>query len=308
MFLGKYHPDRDTWTLNYRVPRKLTRKLKTVWTDSAYDAGTHGTELLRRLLGEPRLFPFPKSLYAVKDCLAAVVGNRPNALVVDFFAGSGTTFHATCLLNLEDGGSRRSILVTNNEVSMETAARLHNENFYRGDPEFEKWGIFERATRPRCEAVVTGRRPDGTPIEGYHISRNGNSRGHPFSAGFEENVEFYEIEYLDSDDIELGKCLEALLPSLWLASGGIGDREIQTKDNGFSIPEKSTYSILLKESRFRKFKEALLKRPDITHVWLVTDSEDAFAEMRSALPKSLNSSMLYKDYLSSFMTNARRLP
>ncbi len=306
LFLGKYHPDRNTWTLNYRVPRKLTRKLKTVWFDRAYDAGTHGTELLRRLLGEPGLFPFPKSVYAVKDCLAAVVGNRPNALIVDFFAGSGTTFHATCLLNLDDGGNRKSILVTNNEVSMETASSLHKENLYRGDPEFEKWGIFERVTRPRCEAIITGHRPDGTPIEGNHLDKEGRSRGRPFSTGFEENVEFYELEYLDPDDIELGNSLEALLPSLWLASGGIGDRQIRVKDIGFSIPEKSTYGVLLKESRFRRFKEALLKRPDVTHTWLVTDSEEAFAEMRSALPKEVNTSMLYRDYLSSFKTSAGR--
>jgi adenine-specific DNA-methyltransferase len=285
----------------------LTRKLKTVWLDRAYDAGTHGTELLRKLLGEPGLFPFPKSVYAVKDCLAAVVGNRPNALIVDFFAGSGTTFHATCLLNLEDGGNRKSILVTNNEVSMETASRLQKENLYRGDPEFEKYGIFQRVTRPRCEAVITGRRADGTPIEGNHLDKKGRSRGHPFSAGFEENVEFYALEYLDPDDIELGRRLEALIPSLWLASGGVGDRQIRVKDTDFSIPEKSTYGILLKESRFRMFKEALLKRPDVTHVWLVTDSEEAFAEMRSALPKEVNTSMLYRDYLGSFKTNAGRL-
>ena len=105
VLLGRYHRKRDDWTINYRVPKKNTRKLKTVWWDKSHDAGTHGTELLKKLLGKQGLFPFPKSVYAVRDCLAAVVRNRSDALILDFFAGSGTTFHAACLLNAEDGGN-----------------------------------------------------------------------------------------------------------------------------------------------------------------------------------------------------------
>ena len=74
--LGKYHAKRDDWTLKYRVPKKATRKLKTVWWEKPHDAGTHGTELLKKILGQPGLFPFPKSVYAVRDCLAAV-GTQP---------------------------------------------------------------------------------------------------------------------------------------------------------------------------------------------------------------------------------------
>ncbi|MEI3086370.1 MAG: DNA methyltransferase [Oscillospiraceae bacterium] len=54
-------------------------------------------------------FPYPKSLYAVKDCLRFFVANKPEALVIDFFAGSGTTLHAINLMNAEDGGHRRCI-------------------------------------------------------------------------------------------------------------------------------------------------------------------------------------------------------
>ena len=61
-----------------------------------------------RILGSRDAFPFPKSIYAVRDCLAAVVRDRPEALVVDFFAGSGTTLHATALLN---AGGRRCTAV-----------------------------------------------------------------------------------------------------------------------------------------------------------------------------------------------------
>lgn len=120
-------------------------------------------------LGERR-FPFPKSLYAVADTLRVVVGDNPEALVVDFFAGSGTTLHATALLNYEDGGRRRSVVVTNNEVEETLARELYAAGHYPGDHEFERHGIFEAVTRPRCEALVTGLRPDGKPIEGKYRS------------------------------------------------------------------------------------------------------------------------------------------
>ena len=217
VLLGRYHRKRDDWTINYRVPKKNTRKLKTVWWDKSHDAGTHGTELLKKLLGKQGLFPFPKSVYAVRDCLAAVVRNRSDALILDFFAGSGTTFHAACLLNAEDE-ERRTILVTNNEVDEKTAVQLKKREIYRGDAEFESHGIFEQATRPRCEAVVLGNRADGTKIPGAHVG------GRPFAEGFQENVEFFRLDYLDPDEVDLGNQFDAIFPSLWLAASGIGTR------------------------------------------------------------------------------------
>ena len=298
--LGKYNSKRDSWTINYRVLRKVTRKIKTVWWNKAYDAGTHGSELLRKILGEPGLFPFPKSVYTVRDCLAAVVRDRPNALIVDFFAGSGTTLHATCLLNSQDGGTRRTILVTNNEVAQDTSQRLNKQGLFRGDSEYEKHGIFQEVTRPRCEAIIRGKRSDGTPIPGNYLDDTGRARGRPLNLGFEENLESFNLDYLDPDDVDLGRQFEAILPSLWLAAGGRGKRGGPEKSGDFMLPRNSNYGVLFKESRFQKFKEALEKRPDVTHGWFVTDSEEAYAEMRSALPKALSTSMLYRDYLRNF--------
>lgn len=303
--LGKYHKERDDWTINYRIPKKTSRKLKTVWWQKSHDAGTHGTGLLRKYLGRPGLFPFPKSVYAVKDCLAAVVGNRPNALIIDFFAGSGTTLHATSLLNAEDNGRRRSIVVTNNEVSEKLATSLHRKGIYRGDQAYEKQGIFQQVTRPRCEAVITGKLPNGKPVPGYHLDSLGRPKGRPLSQGFTENVEFFRVEYLDPDDVDLGNQFDAVLPSLWLAAGGVGPRETGVSRKFYSIPEGSTYGVLFRESAFRKFKDELRKRREVTHVWLVTDSEEAYAEMRSSLPSRLRVSMLYRDYLKNFRINTR---
>jgi len=86
---------------------------KTVWLGDKFNAKTYGTQLLNSIIGAE--FPFPKSLYAVEECIKAVVHDRTNAVILDFFAGSGTTGHAVLDLNKQDGGNRQFILCTNNE-------------------------------------------------------------------------------------------------------------------------------------------------------------------------------------------------
>jgi adenine-specific DNA-methyltransferase len=83
---------------------------RTVWTDKRYDANEYGTGLVGDLVpGSP--FTFPKSLWAVYDSLLAATGEDPDAIVLDFFAGSGTTAHAVMELNRQTNGRRRFILV-----------------------------------------------------------------------------------------------------------------------------------------------------------------------------------------------------
>lgn len=86
---------------------------KTVWTDSDLEAGRNGATLVKAITGAD--FPYPKSIFTVKKCIELILKGRPNAVVLDFFAGSGTTGHAVMMLNAEDEGNRRFILCTNNE-------------------------------------------------------------------------------------------------------------------------------------------------------------------------------------------------
>ena len=74
------------------------------------------------------------------------IRDRPNALILDFFAGAGTTLHAVNLLNAEDGGHRRCIMVTNNEVSADEAKMLKGKGYQPGDTEWEKLGIAHYVT------------------------------------------------------------------------------------------------------------------------------------------------------------------
>jgi len=82
----------------------------TFWDKPAYSATDHGTNLLKRMFGKGQLFSFPKSVYATADCLKGA-NVSSNSIVLDFFAGSGTTGHAVINLNRDDGGHRKYILI-----------------------------------------------------------------------------------------------------------------------------------------------------------------------------------------------------
>jgi len=273
---------------------------KSMWHRGRHTAGgLGGTQMLTALLGHKDLFPFPKSVYAVRDCLEIAVGDRPDALVLDFFAGSGTTLHATCMLNAEDGGRRRCVLATNNEVQDDVARRLKSEGHFAGDAEYEKHGIFEQVTRPRCEAAIDGLRPDGEPVDGDDLA------GRPLAQGYEENAEFYRLDYLDPDDVRAHKAFNAILPALWLRAGGNGPRPSKGPVDGvaYSVPSGGCYAVLFSPDAIRPFLVALKGEAGIGHVFVVTDSESVFARVRRALPARVGSSRLYRDYLRNFEIN-----
>ena len=83
---------------------------RTVWVDKKMDSSVYGTQLLKTIIPHCP-FNFPKSIYNVSDCIKAVAGSDKSAIILDSFAGSGTTAHAVLDLNKEDGGNRKFILV-----------------------------------------------------------------------------------------------------------------------------------------------------------------------------------------------------
>lgn len=87
---------------------------KTMWYDSEFSASEHWTQLLDKILWERELFQYPKSPFAVIKSIRSATVNK-NAVILDFFAWSWTTWHAVLELNKEDGGNRQFILCTNNE-------------------------------------------------------------------------------------------------------------------------------------------------------------------------------------------------
>ena len=90
---------------------KEGRKPKTIWSDSKYDASAHGTMYLKKLFNGQKLFSYPKSIYTVTDTVKIISDDKDNDIILDFFAGSGTTGDAVMQLNKKDGGNRKFILV-----------------------------------------------------------------------------------------------------------------------------------------------------------------------------------------------------
>jgi adenine-specific DNA-methyltransferase len=84
--------------------------MRSVWQSAKYDSSEYGTKLVESLIGEAG-FTFPKSLWAVRDALKIMTDDDPDAIILDFFAGSGTAGHALWEVNKEIGGNRRFILV-----------------------------------------------------------------------------------------------------------------------------------------------------------------------------------------------------
>lgn len=275
---------------------------KRVWAMSSHNAETGGTNILSKLI-PGRRFDYPKSLYAVEDTLRFVVGERPDAVILDFFAGSGTTAHAVARLNRQDGGQRQSLLVTNNEVSAAEADELARAGHRQGDPEWERLGIFEYITRPRLEAAITGRTFEGESVKGHYKFID----EFPMGEGFEENVQFLELKYLDVEEVELDLAFEAMAPLLWLRAGGAGPI-IDRRCDDTSLPKvfdlTSRYGILFNPDCWRAFVQKL---PDtVTMTFVVTDSPSVFASVAAELPSSVEVVRLYENYLSSFVINRGR--
>lgn len=273
---------------------KDTGQYKTVWKDARFDASSNGTALLSRMGVD---FPYAKSLYAVLECLQATTMDRKNAVILDFFAGSGTTCHAAALLNSLDGGSRRAILVTNNEVEGDQAKALLAQGLEPGDAQWEKHGIADAVTWPRLQRAISGKMDSKTPLTGKYKT------GQALSDGFKENAAYFKLDFLDPDEVSRGEQFEAVIPILWMLAGSVGACASSKGTGKWFVPSGNRFAVLLKEDCFGGFREELAKRDDITHVFLVTDSAEAFNDMVAALGSNYTCLQLYRSYIDTFRIN-----
>lgn len=275
----------------------------TQWRISSHDATLNGTKLLNSIIGEKR-FTFPKSLYAVHDTIRFFVANKPNALIVDFFAGSGTTMHAVNLLNAEDGGHRRCIMVTNNEVSADEAKMLKDKGYQPGDAEWEKLGIAHYVTWPRTVCSIKGQDVNGNPLKGDYL---GSEPPMHMADGFKANAAFFKLGFLDPTAVSLGMRISEMLPTLWLKTGAKGKCPELT---GEQVPDililpENQFAVLINENTFADFAEKLAEHPEIQTVFLATDYEVNYQSMVKNLNVE-NAYQLYRDYLDHFRVNRGR--
>ena len=272
---------------------------KSQWSFDTHDARDFGSKILKAMLGDR--FDFPKSLYAVHDCLNYFEKNKPNAIIVDFFAGSGTTLHAVNLLNAEDGGHRRCIMVTNNEVSEAERKDFEARGIKQGDLEWESRGIARYVTWPRTVCSIEGHDVNGNPLKGNYIGSD-----LPMADGFKSNAVFFKLGFLDKTKVSLGMQFKELLSILWMKAGAIGRcPSIDAGVPDMLILPENKMAILNDENRFGAFAEKLAQHPEIEVVYLVTDYESSFVSMTQAL-EDKTTYQLYRDYLDNFRINAGR--
>nr|VFJ55847.1 MAG: adenine-specific DNA-methyltransferase [Candidatus Kentron sp. FM]VFJ56267.1 MAG: adenine-specific DNA-methyltransferase [Candidatus Kentron sp. FM]VFK10757.1 MAG: adenine-specific DNA-methyltransferase [Candidatus Kentron sp. FM] len=395
---------------------------KTVWMAPELDAGgKYGSTLVEEIARHK--FPYPKSLYSVVRALNNVVRNKSHALILDFFAGSGTTLHAVNLLNALDNGNRRCILVTNNEVSEEEAKKLPAEGHRPGDAAWEEHGICRSVTWPRAKYTLLGRRDDGSALTGEYLTGKTIERERPrrfrhiafiapgaldtparkkqlvslidgipqsavkgdaafvvsekypasilfdasqaetyldalegqdhitdfyivaagkaifnairtritellapltvteeekrpMAVGFPANLEYFRLDFLDKDQVELGRRFREILPLLWLGAGAVGPRPALAPPSpdrepipAMLLPEQNPFAVLTDETRFADFLDRLRDRTRagqaLSHVFLVTDSEASFREMAGQVTAP-HVIQLYRDYLENFVINKDR--
>lgn len=385
---------------------------RSVWNRTAYDAGSHGTGLLQQIIAGGK-FPFPKSIYAVRDSIRFFVANKLDALIVDFFAGSGTTLNAINLLNATDGGQRQCIIVTNNEVSEEEARNLTAQGFQPGQEEWDQHGICRSVTWPRSKFTMLGKRDDGTPLPGDYLTgkqitrekprsirqlgfaegRNltlpqrkqvaallpavpqskvdtgpwflddeiavsvlwdvqqasawleelteadhvtefcvvtmenklftaikaqivetlgpqtvSEDEKRPLAEGFAANLDYFRLDFLAPGEVQMGRKFAAILPLLWMMAGTRGLRPAAPAPHApWLLPEGCPFAVLMQETRFKDFVRHVEARPDLTHIFIVTNSTDTVYKLRQEWPER-RVVQLYKDYLENFRINLSESP
>jgi len=232
---------RKTWQIEIGKDFGIYR---TVWQDSRYDANEYGTKLIRKMVPDCD-FDFPKSIYNTYDCIYAVVADRKDAIIVDYFAGSGTTGHATLLLNEEelndeDGGKRQVILCTNNE----------NE-------------IAEKVTYPRMRSAILG----------YDDPSNGHIDG------IVSNLKYFQTSFVAAQSTDQNKenLTKRSVEMLCLRESTF---ELVSENDIIKIYKNSIKytGILFDQQKIPEFKEQIKDFDKPVSVYIFSFGDDDFAE------------------------------
>lgn len=248
---------------------------KTVWAFPELDAGgIYGSELVDKLV-EPK-FPFPKSLYTVYRCIEPAVLKNPNALIIDFFAGSGTTLNAVNVLNATDNGHRRCILITNNEVSESEAKKLKEAGVQPGDAVWESHGICRSITWPRTINSIQGKDYNGMPLTGSYITSHTTVKDVARS--------FRQLGFIENSETltpTTKKQIVALIGKDKLA------QSLVKPDEPFIVSEKYSASILFDSKAADEWIVALDGQEHITDFYIVASDTRAYNSIKTKVSNLL---------------------
>lgn len=281
--------------------KSFKRDVTTNWDMTSHIARNQG-KIVVDILGDKR-FPYPKSLYYVEDALRSIVANKPNATILDFFAGSGTTAHAVMRLNQEDNGNRKSISVTVNSLSEKEEKGFNKKGILPRDKEWQDIGIADYVTFPRLKSTITGKTAKSNyaePIKGeYKYNRTAK-----MSDGIEANVTHYELTYNKKDLVENNYIYDEISPLLMMKSGQLGDvTDKETIDiKGYQVTK--THGVIADVEYVEEFAEAIEKQIKenneniFTHVFVLTNDNLQYQTIAKRFPE-LKVEKLYESYIDA---------
>lgn len=261
---------------NYRVPDESNGKLgRTVirgdlWRGFHQDMGTVSRE------GGVGFANGKKPLRLIRQ-LVKWANNSEDAVILDFFGGSGTTAHAVAAMNAEDGGRRRAILVTNNELSKVDRDALVRSGSRAGDPDWEALGVFESKTKPRL-------------LNAFNETS--------------ANAVFFNLTYEAPLSVRHNRAFKRIAPMLWLRAGSRGRIINGLGKRGWDIAE--AYAVLQNLDQAGEFVASVERAKGVQMVFVVTDDDSAFQMVCRELPSSVVTVRLYESYLQNFQINTGR--
>ena len=208
------------YTKNYE--KKTGQTPRSILFEDRFGRTRTGSTDLRDVIGTQNIFTYPKPVSLLKYLVE--IGCPKNGIVLDFFAGSGTTGQAVMELNKEDGGSRRFILCTNNENN-----------------------ICEGVTYPRLNTVISGKRPDGSK----------------YSDGLDANLYYFNTDFIkDENNTEQAKynLVEKVDALLCIAENVFEEKERNDYSSHFVSENKHLfiYNDYYNAQKFEEFKNRVL--------------------------------------------------
>lgn len=268
----------------------------TWWDKKEYSSTAYGTNLLKEIFSDIQVFAYPKSLYAVIDCLKAMT-EKKDAVVLDIFAGSGTTGHAVLELNKKDGGKRQFIVCTNNENNIctdVTYPRLKKviEGYHftgtQKDLLFEKKltpTLFDKIEDFILEVdLVIENNSDiydkiVKTIENDSYKIYGSSRVKEIKKGLGGNLKYYKTNFVGSDPTHRNKKLltEKSIEMLCIRENTFEEVSIKP-DFAIFKSEKKYSAILFNEMKMEEFKREIKKLKLKVSVYVFSLEGDDFSE------------------------------
>ena len=231
--------EKDSNIVLYRKYREK-QLIKTHWDAPKYNFATHGKKLLNSIIGKDNAFPFPKSLHLIKDILK--ITTKRDSIVLDFFAGSGTTGHAVLELNAEDGGDRQFILGTNNENK-----------------------IAEEITYTRLKNVIHGYR---------------NQINQQLIQGISANLLYFQTDFIDKQATNDQTCEQFLTSSCEILCVKENTFDVCTNATDYKIFSNSAkYLVVILNSNVIEECKQDLRKLDATkpmHIYIFSYSNDSY--------------------------------